>query len=99
MVAHDPLPFEPCIFEVYQQRQFEPGNREISDQLVRRDSVEPMKLISTEEIAQTDYRSMPPIDSSYHFGRCNPATGVLIFRDRPTIVFLTVCTLPRVSTL
>jgi len=58
-----------------------------------------MKLISTEEIAQTDYRSMPPIDSSYHFGRRNPATGVLIFRDRPTIVFLTVCTLHRVSTL
>src|SRR5438128_12176606 len=42
---------------------------------------------------------MPPIDSSYHFGRRNPATGVLIFRDRPTIVFLTVCTLHRVSTL
>src|SRR5438128_12697257 len=42
---------------------------------------------------------MPPIDSSYHFGRRNPATGVLIFRDRPTIVFLTACTLHRVSTL
>ena len=28
-------------------------------------------------------------------GRRNPATGVLISRDRPTIVFLTVCTLHR----
>jgi putative transposase len=34
-----------------------------------------------------------------HVGRHNPATGVLISRDRPTIVFLTVCTLNRVSTL
>jgi len=57
------------------------------------------ELISTEEIAQTDYRSMPPIDSGHHCGRHNPATAVLIFRGRPTIVFLTVCTLHRVSTL
>jgi REP-associated tyrosine transposase len=28
-------------------------------------------------------------------GRRNPATGVYIFRDRPTIAFLTICTLHR----
>src|ERR671931_2785894 len=38
-------------------------------------------------------------DSSHDYGRRNPATGVLILPDRPTIVFLTVCTLHRASTL
>jgi len=38
-------------------------------------------------------------DISHDYGRRNPATGVLILVDRPTIVFLTVCTLDRVSTL
>ncbi len=42
---------------------------------------------------------MPQLDVRNDFGRRNPATGVLISRDRPTIVFLTVCTLHRVSTL
>ena len=43
--------------------------------------------------------TMPPIDIWHQAGRRNPATGVLISRDRPTIVFLTVCTLHRAATL
>jgi hypothetical protein len=42
---------------------------------------------------------MPQTDLWHDSGRRNPATGVLISRDRPTIVFLTVCTLHRVTTL
>ena len=42
---------------------------------------------------------MSQIDVWHHSGRRNPATGVLISRDRPTIVFLTVCTLRRSATL
>lgn len=42
---------------------------------------------------------MSPIDAWNNSGRRNPATGVLISRDRPTIVFLTVCKLNRASTL
>ena len=42
---------------------------------------------------------MPHIDIWHYSGRRNPATGVLISRDRPTIVFLTVCILHRASTL
>jgi putative transposase len=42
---------------------------------------------------------MPQIDIWHHSGRRKPATGVLISRDRPTIVFLTVCTLPRALAL
>jgi putative transposase len=42
---------------------------------------------------------MPQIDVWHHSGRRNPATGILISRDRPTIVFLTVCTLHRGATL
>jgi putative transposase len=38
-------------------------------------------------------------DISHDYGRRNPATGVLISLDRPTIVFLTVCTLHRDATL
>jgi putative transposase len=42
---------------------------------------------------------MPPMDIWKRSGRRNPATGVLISRDRPTILFLTVCTLHRTATL
>ena len=42
---------------------------------------------------------MPQIDIWHDSGRRNPATGILISRDRPTIVFLTVCTLHRALTL
>jgi putative transposase len=42
---------------------------------------------------------MPQINIWRDSGRRNPATGVLISRDRPTVVFLTVCTLRRASTL
>jgi putative transposase len=42
---------------------------------------------------------MPRRDIHDHIGRHNPTTGVLISRDRPTIVFLTVCTFHRASTL
>src|SRR5437016_11899586 len=42
---------------------------------------------------------MSQIDVWHHSGRRNPATGALISRDRPTIVFLTVCTLHRAATL
>jgi len=42
---------------------------------------------------------MSQIDVWHRSGRRNPATGILISRDRPTIVFLTVCTLRRSATL
>src|SRR6266496_5963355 len=57
--------------------------------LVGRDSVEPTNKAEMSQIA----------DVWHHSGRRNPATGVLISRDRPTIVFLTVCTLHRAATL
>jgi putative transposase len=42
---------------------------------------------------------MLPMDIWNRSGRRNPATGVLISRDRPTILFLTVCTVHRTATL
>jgi putative transposase len=61
---------------------------------VGRDSVEPTKSLD-DAIWSNNLCSMPEIDLWDHSGRRNPATGVLISRDRPTILFLTVCTLHR----
>ena len=65
-----------------------------------RDSVEPTNKTRRTRRDRTIIAEMSQIaDVWHHSGRRNPATGVLISRDRPTIVFLTVCTLHREATL
>ena len=65
-----------------------------------RDSVEPTNKTRRTRRDRTIIAEMSQIaDVWHHSGRRNPATDVLISRDRPTIVFLTVCTLHRAATL